>query len=301
MGPHEHLRGRAAVRVPAVSRASPERVDSARPAEHGRPLVATPVSRLFCDPVAAVRLVELSDALELRDLARVALPDSELPLLFHCEASVIAPLDERFVRESIEPLCVSGRLRLVSFHAACCYPRAEVVDGMFVPSGKTMARDEMLTNAAHNLGCLRRWLPPWIEIAIENNNWFPGPAYETVTDPEFLSELCASSGAWLLLDLAHARITSGNRGIDADRYLRALPLERVIQLHLSGYRRSGTLWRDTHAELDDEQWQDARRVVGLLPRLRWVTVEYYADPRVLEQMIIAARSITGGDHEVVLR
>jgi hypothetical protein len=117
-----------------------------------------------------------------------------------------------------------------------------------------------------------------LPVLVEN-----GPIYftmpgSTMSQFAFLRELCARSGdVLLLLDLAHLWATCRNVGADPFEALDGLPLERVIEVHVSGAReQSGVAW-DDHVE-------PAPPVVfELLERLlaraapRAVTIEYNWD------------------------
>jgi uncharacterized protein (UPF0276 family) len=60
------------------------------------------------------------------------------------------------------------------------------------------------------------------------------PAY--TADPAFISRVVAESGCGLLLDLGHARIAAHYHGEPVHDYLARLPLDRAVELHVSGPR-----------------------------------------------------------------
>lgn len=116
-------------------------------------------------------------------------------------------------------------------------------------------------------------------LIIEN-----GPVYfdvpgSTMSQGEFIGRLCMHRPQTrLLLDLAHLACTAENTGVDAEALLESLPLERVVEVHLSGYDASGgRVW-------DDHAVPIPSRVFSLLNRLlrrvrpRAVTIEYNWDP-----------------------
>ncbi len=64
---------------------------------------------------------------------------------------------------------------------------------------------------------------------------------------DFIGEVASRSDVALLLDLSHFLITSLNTGVDAAREIDRLPLERVVEIHVSGLNvQSGVAW-DDHA------------------------------------------------------
>ena len=65
------------------------------------------------------------------------------------------------------------------------------------------------------------------DVLIENIPYFrAGPSPRFTTDPAFIADALAVSGARLLLDLAHAQVSAGQRGEDFRGYLDALPLTK---------------------------------------------------------------------------
>src|SRR5262249_20783504 len=62
-----------------------------------------------------------------------------------------------------------------------------------------------------------------------------------------LAELAGRSAVGLLLDVTHLLIAATNLGFDASDALERLPLDRVVEIHLSGVgMQSGLAW-DDHA------------------------------------------------------
>ena len=116
-------------------------------------------------------------------------------------------------------------------------------------------------------------------LLIEN-----GPVYfdipgSTMSQAEFIGRLCQQrQGTRLLLDLAHLACTAANTGSDAEALLESLPLERVVEVHLSGYDIGDARAWDDHAV------PIPRDVFALLDRLlrrvrpQAVTLEYNWDP-----------------------
>jgi uncharacterized protein (UPF0276 family) len=87
-----------------------------------------------------------------------------------------------------------------------------------------------------------------LPIILEN-----GPIYfqmpgSTMSQPIFINALCASSDRIsLLLDLAHLAITCANLHLDPYAVLARLPLDRVVEIHLSGISRQSELTWDDHS------------------------------------------------------
>lgn len=72
---------------------------------------------------------------------------------------------------------------------------------------------------------------------------------------EIFSNVIKDTGCMLLLDLAHARITADTLGVNVKEYIRSLPVERLVELHITGIRSYGGVLTD-HFEVDAEGWQN---------------------------------------------
>lgn len=112
-----------------------------------------------------------------------------------------------------------------------------------------------------------------------------GPIYfdmpgSTMSQLAFIDALCARADSQLLLlDLAHFAISCHNLRLDPFAALERLPLERVVEVHVSGTRHQSGLHWDDHTE------PAPQIVFDLLERLlrrvvpRAVTLEYNWDAR----------------------
>lgn len=85
-----------------------------------------------------------------------------------------------------------------------------------------------------------------VPVLLEN-----GPIYfempgSTMSQFDFIDALCRrSDDVRLLLDLAHLAITCANLQLDPREALARLPLDRVVEVHLSGIsREAGVTWDD---------------------------------------------------------
>lgn len=63
---------------------------------------------------------------------------------------------------------------------------------------------------------------------------------------EFFAEVAKRSGCGLLLDINNIYVSSQNHGFDPFDYLKAIPPEKVGQIHLAGHYRGEDLIIDTH-------------------------------------------------------
>src|SRR5262249_47625811 len=120
-------------------------------------------------------------------------------------------------------------------------------------------------------------------ILLENSPQYFAPPGSTMSMVDFIREVLARCGAGLLLDLSHLLITAVNAGFDAQAELARLPLERVVEIRLSGMSvQSGLAW-DDHARLaPPEQFTLLARALERC-RPRALTFEYNWTPDLPDQ------------------
>jgi uncharacterized protein (UPF0276 family) len=83
-------------------------------------------------------------------------------------------------------------------------------------------------------------------IALENPSAYTSYASSSIPEPEFLARLCDAADCALLLDVNNVYVTGTNLGFDPAAYLDALPVGRVVQIHVAGHSRAGGRLIDTH-------------------------------------------------------
>ncbi len=105
--------------------------------------------------------------------------------------------------------------------------------------------EEALEIAARNINHAQDFLER--SILIENPSSYLTFADDAMTEWEFLSELTARTGCYLLLDINNIYVSGTNHGFDPKTYIDAIPADRVRQIHLAGHSagRDGLLI-DTH-------------------------------------------------------
>jgi uncharacterized protein (UPF0276 family) len=72
-------------------------------------------------------------------------------------------------------------------------------------------------------------------LAIENVSYYWHPGRAELGEPEFLASVCDAAGCGLMLDVNNAYVNCENFGLEPDAWLRAAPLERVVQIHVAGH------------------------------------------------------------------
>ncbi|MGB7933121.1 MAG: DUF692 domain-containing protein [Gammaproteobacteria bacterium] len=88
------------------------------------------------------------------------------------------------------------------------------------------------------------------QILIENISSYLQFDESAMPEWEFLAELANRSGCAVLLDVNNIYVSATNHGFDAYRYLQAIPVRAVREMHLAGFTRKtfdgGEILIDTH-------------------------------------------------------
>jgi hypothetical protein len=247
-------------------------------------VLATPISHLFKDKEVGRTILEHTDWLECREWCI----ESDWPRqkLFHFDINLNHPWTEE-IRHTLKlAIDTKPELALLSMQMASCCDAPVISNGMYLPGGTRYSRREMLEHAARNLKWLRGQASGRdIAFAVENNNYYPTPAYDDVTEGSFISDVVEQNDVHLLLDIAHAKVTAHNSGMPYDNYLESLPMARVIQLHICqpAFRTDGMAF-DAHEYPSTEMQSEVEALSAKWP-VQYLTVEYYKDPvRLIESL-----------------
>lgn len=187
---------------------------------------------------------------QLRQL--LALRDA-LPLLLHgiglslgsAEGLDQARLDHlaRLV-EAVEPPWVSEHI---------AFTRAGGVDiGHLTPLPFSQ---EAIETVARNAAELRQAVPG-IPLLLENIAYTLVMPGAEMSEAEFVRGVVQAADCGLLLDLENVHANATNHAYDPIAYLQALPLERVVEVHLAGGMWADGVYADTHTRpVPDESWE----------------------------------------------
>lgn len=86
-----------------------------------------------------------------------------------------------------------------------------------------------------------------VPLVLENPTYYCHPGKREMLESEFLASVLEKSGAGLLLDVNNVYVNARNHGFDPLEFLAALPLDRVVQVHVAGHSSSPWgLLIDTH-------------------------------------------------------
>jgi hypothetical protein len=84
-------------------------------------------------------------------------------------------------------------------------------------------------------------------FAVENITDYAALAGSELREADFIRTLCRESPAYLLLDVNNVYVNAQNHGFDPFGFIAALPLDRVLEIHVAGHERTPSgLLLDTH-------------------------------------------------------
>lgn len=103
-----------------------------------------------------------------------------------------------------------------------------------------------------------------IPFAVENVSSYLTYQDSLVPEWEFLAEVVERADCALLLDVNNIFVSSVNHGFDPYVYLDAIPVDRVVQMHLAGHTIKAEGYRvDTHDHpVCDEVWELYAAAIG---------------------------------------
>ncbi len=97
---------------------------------------------------------------------------------------------------------------------------------------------------------------------LENPSYYARMPGGTLAEATFLRHVAEQADCGLLLDVNNVYVNSQNHGYDPRAFVDALPLERVVQIHLAGHDRYPDVIIDTHgAAVCDDVWALYRYVL----------------------------------------
>jgi uncharacterized protein (UPF0276 family) len=76
--------------------------------------------------------------------------------------------------------------------------------------------------------------------AVENITYYAELGVPELSESDFIQALCERSGAALLLDVNNVYVNAQNHGFDPRARIAALPLDRVIEIHVAGHARAAS-------------------------------------------------------------
>ena len=93
-----------------------------------------------------------------------------------------------------------------------------------------------------------RMIQDFLEVpfALENTSSYLTYRSSTLSEWEFISEIAERADIGLLFDVNNVYVSAYNHGFDAETFVRSVPHERILQIHLAGHTNLGKYIIDTH-------------------------------------------------------
>jgi uncharacterized protein len=204
-----------------------------------------------------------------------------LPIILHCASMSVAgfvPPDEATLK-LVDREAKRTKTPWIGEHLA--FITADPLDTTASPTALTYTvcpqlSEETVEQVACNLSRLRPQFD--VPVILENSPQYFDVPGSTMRMTEFISKVVERCDVGLLLDLTHFLISMINTGQDAAKEIDRLPLERLVEIHISGLNvQSGIAW-DDHATPATEPVFDLLQRVLRRARPRAVTLEYNWSP-----------------------
>lgn len=119
-----------------------------------------------------------------------------------------------------------------------------------------------------------------LPLLLENCPYLRRDRIRLASEPEFISTVCELGDCDFLLDIAHAQCSAWSMGENIEDYIKAMPLERLREIHLAGVQeKEYGIW-DTHTVLREGDYQLLEMVLKRA-RPEIITLEYGGMPEKL--------------------
>ena len=117
-----------------------------------------------------------------------------------------------------------------------------------------------------------------VQFAIENGVNYLQPRADEMADGEFVAAVAEAADVDILLDLHNAYTNERNGRQLLSAFVDALPLERVVEIHVAGGQPHDGYWLDAHCgAMPDAVFAFAKELVSSLPNLRLINFELFPE------------------------
>jgi uncharacterized protein (UPF0276 family) len=174
------------------------------------------------------------------------------------------PLDEMLLR-NIRQFMDRHGMALYTEHLSYCSDDGHLYDLLPIPfTGEAVKHVAARIRRAQDI--LER------RIGIENASFYTAVPIAGMGEIEFIRAVLEEADCWLHLDVNNVYVNSVNHRYDPVEFIRAMPSERIVYLHMAGhYNEAEDLIVDTHgADVIDPVWSlldETYRIHGVAPTL----------------------------------
>ncbi len=221
---------------------------------------------------------------QLRHAPALLATQDRAPLILHCASLSVAGFVNTpdAVVEAIARTCALTETPWLGEHLA--FISAEALDADIDP-GAAPTQLTYTVSPAYNEAVLERVADNLrrysarldVPIILENPPLYFAAPGSTMGQADFIRELASATGVGLILDLSHLMISAYNMGAEAESEVDRLPLENVVEVHMSGHSlQSGVMWDDHAVTAPESEFRLLDRVLDRV-RPEAVTLEYNWD------------------------
>ncbi len=135
--------------------------------------------------------------------------------------------------KELEPVCISDHLCWTSFekqHAHDLLPLPYTEEAVCYVSERIRQIQDFLETT----------------LVVENVSSYLSYECSTLIEWEFLTAVAKASDCRILLDLNNIYVSQYNNAMDAEEYIRNIPLDLVAEIHLAGFEHKGSYLLDAH-------------------------------------------------------
>ena len=170
----------------------------------------------------------------------------------------MTPLDQVLLKK-IKAFMAEHGISLYTEHLSYCSDHGHLYDLMPIP-----ATWEAVKYVAGRIRQTQDILGQ--RIAVENASYYVAAPINEMSEPEFVNAVLEEADCWLHLDVNNVYVNSVNFGFDPVAYLKQMPAERIVYMHMAGhYQEAEDLIIDTHgADVIDPVWQLLETTYDLL-------------------------------------
>lgn len=238
---------------------------------------------LLAENAAPIDALEVGPYYSLEQVQSVKARFPQFPIYFHPGAMLrgLGRVAPRLARMRTYLECTGSPW--ASLHMSTIPPlplRLAVRWGLYLPISPERATVRYIAD-------VRAWQKQVsVPIVLENMTWPVNPRgrYSFHTEPERIRRILDATGCSLLLDLGHARTAAPILHMDADTYIDSLPLDRVVEIHVSGPRLRDGMLDDAHEPLDQADYALLERTLAKThPQV--VTLEYWRERNHLRKQL----------------
>ncbi len=187
----------------------------------------------------------------------------DYPLSAHCVGLSLGSAEKvsQSHLENVKSFTERFEPKLVSDHLSW-----SGVDGTVLPDLLPVPyTEEALATITSNIKQVQDYLGR--QILVENPSSYLSYTDSPIPEWEFMAEVAGRADCGILFDVNNVYVSAHNHGFDAEKYIEAIPVERVREIHLAGYSINDIdgqeVFIDDHgARVYDAVWGLYKKAIG---------------------------------------